>query len=84
VLQLPDFDKPFIVDCNPSGSGFGAVLHQQGGPIVFYSKTVAPRHTKLAAYERELISLVQVVRHWRPYLWTARLLASFGSSCRFS
>lgn len=23
----------------------------------------------MAAYERELIVLVQVVRHWRPYLW---------------
>jgi hypothetical protein len=24
---------------------------------------------KLATYERELIGLVQAVRHWRPYLW---------------
>jgi hypothetical protein len=30
---------------------------------------MAPRHTKLAAYERELISLVQAIRHWRAYLW---------------
>jgi hypothetical protein len=26
----------------------------------------------LAAYERELIGLVQAVHHWRPYLWGRR------------
>ena len=30
---------------------------------------IAPRHAKLAAYERELIGLVTVVKHWGPYLW---------------
>ena len=47
----------------------GDVLHQGGGPVAFFSKPIAPRHAKLAAYERELIGLVQAVRHWRPYLW---------------
>jgi len=68
VLQLPDFDKPFIIDCDASGTGFGAVLHQGDGPIAFFSRSVAPQHAKLAAYERELIGLVQAVHHWRPYL----------------
>ena len=70
VLQLPDFSQEFVVDCDASGTGFGAVLHQSQGPIAFFSRTVAPQHRKLAAYERELIGLVQAVRHWRPYLWT--------------
>jgi hypothetical protein len=70
VLQLLNFDKPFIVNCDASGTGFGAVLHQEAGPIAFYSRPVAPQHSKLAAYERELIGLVKAVRHWRPYLWS--------------
>jgi hypothetical protein len=45
------------------------VLHQGDGPIAFFSRPMAPRHAKLVDYERELISLVQVVRHWRGYLW---------------
>jgi hypothetical protein len=68
ILQMPDFDKLFIVDCDASGVGFGAVLHQGAGPIAFFSRPFAARHLKLAAYERELIVLVQAVRHWRPLL----------------
>ncbi|XP_071678240.1 uncharacterized protein [Lolium perenne] len=69
VLQMPDFDRPFIVDCDASGAGFGAVLHQGDGPLAYFSRPFAARHLKLAAYEQELIGLVQAVRHWRPYLW---------------
>jgi hypothetical protein len=29
-----------------------------------------PHHAKLASYERKLIGLVKVVKHWHPYLWT--------------
>jgi hypothetical protein len=37
--------------------------------MAFFSCQLVPRHTKLAAYERELIRLVQAVHHWRLYLW---------------
>jgi hypothetical protein len=51
VLALPDFTKPFIVECDASTYGFGVVLVQDGHPIAFYSRPVAPRHCSLAAYE---------------------------------
>jgi hypothetical protein len=69
VLQMPDFDKPFTVDTDASGSRFGAVLHQGVGPLAFFSQPFAGCHLKLAAYERELIGVVQAVWQWRPYLW---------------
>jgi hypothetical protein len=57
------------VECDASGSGFGAVLHQGDGPVAFFSRAIAAHHAKLLAYERELIGLVKPVRHRRPYLW---------------
>ena len=66
---MPDFAQPFVVDCDASDVGFGTVLHQGAGPLAYFSRLFAARHLKLAAYEQELIGLVQAVRHWRPYLW---------------
>jgi hypothetical protein len=74
VLHLPDFEQPFLVDCDALGAGFGVVLHQGAGAIAFFSRPFAQRHLKLAAYERELIGLVQADRHWRPYLWGRRFM----------
>jgi hypothetical protein len=74
VLQMPDFTKDFVVDSDASGADFGTVLHQGAGPLAFFSWPFTARHLKLAAYERELIRLVQAVRHWRPYLWGRHFL----------
>jgi hypothetical protein len=71
-LALPDFARPFVIECDALTYGFGAVLIQDKHPITYFSRPVAPRHHSLAAYEHELIGLVHTIRHWRPYLWGRR------------
>jgi hypothetical protein len=40
MLLLSDFNATFIINCDTSGIGFGVVLHQDGGPIAFYSRPI--------------------------------------------
>jgi hypothetical protein len=42
ILQLPDFDCDFVVECDSSGTGLGAVLHQGGGLVAIFSHQLAP------------------------------------------
>lgn len=71
VLQLPNFVEEFIIECDASRGGIGAVLQQNSHLIAFFSRQLAVRHHKLAVYERKLIGVVKAVQHWRPYLWAS-------------
>lgn len=68
VLALPDISQPFHIDTDASGVGIGAVLHQNGHPIAFISKALCPRNRGLSAYEKEYLTILLAVEHWRHYL----------------
>jgi hypothetical protein len=68
ILGLPDFSKPFLIECDASGEGLWAVLMQEGKPIAYYSHKLKGRNLLLSTYEKEMLALVSAVQKWRHYL----------------
>lgn len=68
VLRLPNFSQPFVIECDASGIGLGAVLTQDNHPIAYYSEALKPSARSLSTYEKEMLAIVKAIKKWRPYL----------------
>nr|GEV97757.1 reverse transcriptase [Tanacetum cinerariifolium] len=50
------------------GSQYFTKLDLRGHPVVYYSKTLAPRYYTLSTYKKELLAVIQALSKWRRYL----------------
>lgn len=72
VMTCPDYTKPFVIQCDASSTGIGAVLCQKTDeidqPVAYLSRKLNEREAKYSASERELLSVVYAVEKFRPYV----------------
>jgi hypothetical protein len=68
VLALPDYTQPFVLECDASGIGIGAVLMQSGHPIAFESSKLRESEQHYSIYDKEMLAIMHALTKFRQYL----------------
>nr|GEU40175.1 putative reverse transcriptase domain-containing protein [Tanacetum cinerariifolium] len=69
ILALPEGTENFIVYCDASLKGFGAVLMQREKVIAYASRQLKKHEENYMTHDLELGAVVFVLRLWRHYLY---------------
>ena len=77
ILQIPDVERPFQIECDASKVATGAVLRQLGTdglwhPCAYLSKTFSEPERNYQIYDRELLAIIRALEAWRHYLQGAK------------
>ncbi|GJY01950.1 reverse transcriptase domain-containing protein [Tanacetum coccineum] len=69
ILSLPEGSEDFVVYCDASLKGFGAVLMQQEKVIAYASRQLRKNKGNYTTHDLDLGAVVFALRLWRHYLY---------------
>ncbi|GJU08768.1 putative reverse transcriptase domain-containing protein [Tanacetum coccineum] len=73
ILALPEGSEDFVVYCDASHKGLGAVLMQREKVIAYASRQLKVHEKNYTTHDLELGSVVFALKIWRHYLYGTRL-----------
>ncbi|GJW54021.1 reverse transcriptase domain-containing protein, partial [Tanacetum coccineum] len=85
ILALPKENDDFVVNCDASHQGLGAVLMQREKVIAYSSRQVKPNKENYTTHDLELGAVLFALKIWRHYLqcrWL-ELLADYDCEIRY-
>ena len=68
VLNIPDFERDFVLRTDASDFATGAVLEQDGRPVGFDSAVLNKHELNYTVREKELLAIVRAFQRWGYYL----------------
>ncbi|KAL5545488.1 hypothetical protein UlMin_005175 [Ulmus minor] len=71
ILCLPDWSQPFVIECDASRFGIGAILTQQNRPVAYFSEALKGSALALSTYEKEMLQRITTPAQTR---WLLKLL----------
>nr|GEW49990.1 putative reverse transcriptase domain-containing protein [Tanacetum cinerariifolium] len=74
ILALPEGNDDFVVYCDASIQGLGAVLMQQEKVIAYASRQLKPHEENYTTHDLELRSVVFALKIWRHYLYDTKCI----------
>ncbi|GJX21106.1 putative reverse transcriptase domain-containing protein [Tanacetum coccineum] len=74
ILALPEGNDDFVVYCDASHQGLGAVLMQREKVIAYASRQLKPYEENYTTHDLELGSVVFTLKIWRHYLYGTKSL----------
>ncbi|GKF14498.1 putative reverse transcriptase domain-containing protein [Tanacetum coccineum] len=69
ILALPEANDDFVVYCDASHQGLGAVLMQREKVIAYASQQLKPNEKNYTTHDIELGAVVFALKIWRHYLY---------------
>lgn len=73
LMRHPNFQETLQVFADASQKGYGGVILQSTGPVVFYSRTYTKAENNYSVFEKELLAIVRLLTNFRSLLFGQRI-----------